>query len=71
MLSLFCVLLVVAQPAVSVNRAMRLIVLNEVRICFMILLVLGGIEFQPKELQPKKCAIVLDFHVDFGRTSFG
>jgi len=40
MLSLFCVLLVVAQPAVNANRAMTLIVLNEVRIC-LILLVLG------------------------------
>jgi hypothetical protein len=35
MLSLFCVLLVVAQPAVNANRAMTLIMLNEVRICFI------------------------------------
>jgi hypothetical protein len=34
---LFCVLPVVEQPAVNANRAMTLIVLNEVRICFMIL----------------------------------
>jgi hypothetical protein len=37
MLSLFCVLLVVVQPTVNANRAMTLIVLNEFRICFMIL----------------------------------
>src|SRR5207248_11107634 len=35
MLSLFCVLLVVAQPTVNANRAMTLIVLNEFRICFI------------------------------------
>src|SRR4029453_8309240 len=35
MLSLFCVLLVVEQPAVNANRAMTLIMLNEVRICFI------------------------------------
>src|SRR6266436_3217169 len=35
MLSLFCVLLVVAQPTVNANRAMTLIMLNEVRICFI------------------------------------
>jgi hypothetical protein len=35
MLSLFCVLLVVVQPAVNANRATTLIVLNEVRICFI------------------------------------
>jgi len=29
----------------------------------MILLVFGLIEFQPEELQPKKCAVVLDFHI--------
>src|ERR1700758_5054343 len=63
MLSLFCVLLVVAQPAVNATKAMTLIMLNESRICFMILLVLGLIEFQPKELQLKKCAVVLDFHI--------
>jgi hypothetical protein len=27
------------------------------------LLVLGLIEFQPKKLQLKKCAVVLDFHI--------
>jgi hypothetical protein len=32
MLSLFCLLLVVAQPTVNANRDMTLIVLNEVRI---------------------------------------
>jgi len=37
MLSLFWVLLVVEQPTVNANRAMTLIVLNEFRICFMIL----------------------------------
>src|SRR5207247_8146936 len=37
MLSLFWVLLVVAQPAVNDNRAMTLIALNEVRICFIFL----------------------------------
>jgi hypothetical protein len=37
MLSLFWVLLVVAQPTVNANRAMTLIMLNELRICFMIL----------------------------------
>src|SRR4026208_1847331 len=37
MLSLFCVLLVVVQPAVNANRAMTPTMLNEVRICFMIL----------------------------------
>jgi hypothetical protein len=35
MLSLFCVLLVVAQPAVNANRAMTLTMLNKVRICFI------------------------------------
>src|SRR5436189_2312105 len=35
MLSLFCVLLVVAQPTVNANRAMTLIMLNKVRICFI------------------------------------
>src|SRR4029434_4506865 len=35
MLSLFWVLLVVAQPAVNANRAMMLTMLNEVRICFI------------------------------------
>src|SRR6266481_3083144 len=42
MLSLFCVLLVVAQPAVNANRAMTLIMLNEVRICFIFI---GSIQF--------------------------
>src|SRR5258708_34569032 len=37
MLSLFWVLFVVAQPTVNANRAMMLIVLNEFRICFIIL----------------------------------
>src|ERR1700730_7453100 len=37
MLSLFCVLLVVAQPTVNANRDMTLIMLNESRNCFMIL----------------------------------
>jgi len=37
MLSLFCVLLVVAQPIVNANRDMTLIMLNESRTCFMIL----------------------------------
>jgi len=37
MLSLFCVLLVVVQPTVNANRDMTLIMLNEVRICSMIL----------------------------------
>src|SRR5206468_1338677 len=37
MLSLFCVLLVVAQPTVNANRAMTLIMLNETGICFMFL----------------------------------
>src|SRR2546429_9983461 len=63
MLSLFCVVLVVAQPAVNATKAMTLIMLNDVRILFMILLVSGLVEFQPKELQPIKCAVVLDFHV--------
>jgi hypothetical protein len=35
MLSLFWVLLVVVQPTVNAKRAMTLIVLNEVRICFI------------------------------------
>jgi len=35
MLSLFWVLVVVAQPTVNANRAMTLIMLNEVRICFI------------------------------------
>src|SRR6059036_1922426 len=35
MLSLFWVLLVVAQPAVNANRATTAIMLNEVRICFI------------------------------------
>jgi hypothetical protein len=35
MLSLFWVLLVVEQPTVNAKRAMMLIVLNEVRICFI------------------------------------
>src|SRR6201982_696803 len=35
MLSLFCVLAVVAQPTVNADRATTLIVLNEVRICFI------------------------------------
>src|ERR1700730_10542261 len=35
MLSLFCVLLVVAQPAVNATKAMTLIMLNEVCICFI------------------------------------
>src|SRR5437667_5795523 len=35
MLSLFCVLLVVAQPTVNANRAMTLIISNNVRICFI------------------------------------
>src|SRR5213079_1151813 len=37
MLSLFCVLPVVAQPTANANRAMTLIVLNEVRICFILI----------------------------------
>src|SRR5206468_12884862 len=37
MLSLFCVLPVVAQPTVNANRAMTLIMLNETGICFMFL----------------------------------
>src|SRR5437867_1370219 len=37
MLSLFCVLVVVAQPTVSANRAMTLMMLNETCICFMFL----------------------------------
>src|SRR4029077_4790266 len=37
MLSLFWVLLVVAQPAVNANRDMTLIMLTESRTCFMIL----------------------------------
>jgi hypothetical protein len=36
MLSLFWVLLVVAQPAVNAKRAMTLIVLKESRICFIL-----------------------------------
>jgi hypothetical protein len=35
MLSLFCVLLVVEQPTVNANRDMTLIILNDVRICFI------------------------------------
>src|SRR5437763_14653238 len=35
MLSLFCVLLVVAQPTANAIRAMTLIMLNETRICFI------------------------------------
>src|SRR5437867_7667872 len=42
MLSLFWVLLVVAQPTVNANRAMTLITLNEVRICFIFI---GSIQF--------------------------
>src|SRR6266566_6140481 len=42
MLSLFSVLLVVAQPTANANRAMTLITLNEVRICFIFI---GSIEF--------------------------
>ena len=42
MLSLFWVLLVVAQPTVNANRAMTLIMLNEVCICFIFL---GSIQF--------------------------
>ena len=38
MLSLFCVLLVVEQPTVNANRDMTLIILNEVRICFIFIL---------------------------------
>ena len=37
MLSLFWVLLVVEQPTVNANRAMTPIVLNEIRIRFIIL----------------------------------
>src|SRR5262245_26292987 len=37
MLSLFCVLLVVAQPTVNANRDMTLVMLNKSRTCFMIL----------------------------------
>src|SRR4030095_8765353 len=37
MLSLFCVLLVVVQPTVNDNRDITPIMLNESRICFMIL----------------------------------
>src|SRR2546430_2806055 len=37
MLSLFWVLLVVAQPTANANRAMTLIVLSETRICFIFL----------------------------------
>jgi hypothetical protein len=37
MLSLFWVLLVVLQPAVNANRAMTLTMLNEVRICFILI----------------------------------
>jgi hypothetical protein len=35
MLSLFWVLLVVEQPTVNANRAMTLIILSEVCICFI------------------------------------
>jgi hypothetical protein len=35
MLSLFCVLAVVAQPTVNANKDMTLIILNDVRICFI------------------------------------
>jgi hypothetical protein len=42
MLSLFWVLLVVAQPTVNANRAMTLIMLNEVLICFI---VVGSFQF--------------------------
>jgi len=35
MLSLFCVLLVVEQPTVKANSDMTLIILNEIRICFI------------------------------------
>src|SRR6266487_3541828 len=42
MLSLFCVLLVVAHPTVNANRAMTPIVLNEFRICFIFI---GRFEF--------------------------
>jgi len=35
------VLLVVAQPTVNANRAMTLIMFNEVRICFIFLVSLG------------------------------
>src|SRR5437867_97507 len=42
MLSLFWVLLVVAQPTVNANRAMTLIMLNEVRICFIFM---GSFQF--------------------------
>src|SRR6266566_1612015 len=42
MLSLFWVLLVVAQPTVTANRAMTLITLNEVRICFIFI---GSFQF--------------------------
>src|SRR5882672_7452326 len=41
MLSLFWVLLVVAQPTVNANRDITLIMLNESRACFMILGSLG------------------------------
>src|SRR5207247_7862779 len=41
MLSLFWVLLVVAQPTVNANGDMTLIMLNESRTCFMILGSLG------------------------------
>src|SRR5580704_12131404 len=37
MLSLFCVLLVVAQPAINAKRDRTLTTLNESRTCFMIL----------------------------------
>src|SRR5206468_4230456 len=42
MLSLFWVLLVVAQPTVNANRALTPIMLNEVRICFIFI---GSIQF--------------------------
>jgi len=42
MFSLLCVLVwVVAQPTINANNAMALIVLNEIRICFMFLVYPG------------------------------
>src|SRR2546421_9445751 len=42
MLSLLCVLVwVVAQPAINANSAMALIILNEIRICFIFLVSFG------------------------------
>jgi hypothetical protein len=63
MLSLFWVLLVVEQPTVNANRAMTLTMLNEVRICFILLVPssFGLIWFQRSF--EYKCFLISSFFV--------